>query len=143
MTFKKSLLAVAALGAVLAMPLSAQAHRGWMLPSFTNLSGDSAWVGVDAAISNELFHPDHHPMRLDGVKVLGPDGQPVKLENASTGKYRSTFDLQLSKPGTYKIFTASNSVMASWTENGEVKRFRGSPEAVSYTHLTLPTTPYV
>ncbi|WP_184716657.1 DUF4198 domain-containing protein [Caulobacter sp.] len=128
MTFKKSLLAVAALGAAFAMPLSAQAHRGWMLPSFTNLSGDSAWVGVDAAISNELFHPDHHPMRLDGVKVLGPDGQPVKLENASTGKYRSTFDLQLSKPGTYKIFTASNSVMASWTENGEVKRFRGSPE---------------
>ncbi|NQE63906.1 DUF4198 domain-containing protein [Caulobacter sp. RHG1] len=128
MTFKKSLLAVAALGAVLAMPLSAQAHRGWLLPSFTNLSGDSAWVTFDAAVSNELFHPDHVAMRTDGVQVLAPDGAIDKIQNASTGKYRSTFDVQLSKPGTYKIFTAGGSVMASYTENGEVKRFRGSAE---------------
>lgn len=128
MTFKKSLLAVAALGAALALPMSASAHRGWMIPSFTTLSGDGSWVTVDAAISNELFYPDHRPMRTDGVQVLGPDGAADKIQNASTGQFRSTFDIKLSKPGTYKIFTASNSVMASYTENGEVKRFRGTPE---------------
>jgi uncharacterized GH25 family protein len=128
MTFKKSLLAVAALGAVLAMPLSAQAHRGWMVPSFTNLSGDGAWATIDAAISNELFHPDHRPMRLDGVQVLAPDGTADKIQNTVTGQLRSVFDVQLSKPGTYKIFTASNSVMASYTEGGAVKRFRGTAE---------------
>lgn len=128
MTFKKRLLAVAAISAALALPMSASAHRGWLLPAFTTLSGDNAWVTVDAAISNELFYPDHRAMRTDGVQVLGPDGAADKIQNASTGQYRSTFDVQLSKPGTYKIFTASNSVMASWTENGEVKRFRGSAD---------------
>lgn len=128
MTFKKRLLAVAAVGVALALPMSASAHRGWLLPAFTTLSGDNAWVTVDAAISNELFYPDHRAMRTDGVQVLGPDGAADKIQNASTGQYRSTFDVQLSKPGTYKIFTASNAVMASWTENGEVKRFRGSAD---------------
>lgn len=128
MTFKKRLFAVAALGVALALPLSASAHRGWMVPSFTTLSGDGSWVTVDAAISNELFYPDHRPMRLDGVQVLGPDGAAEKPQNGATGQFRSTFDVQLSKPGTYKIFTATNAVMASYTENGEVKRFRGSPE---------------
>ncbi|ATC34377.1 DUF4198 domain-containing protein [Caulobacter vibrioides] len=128
MTFKTRLLAVAAVGVALALPMSASAHRGWMVPAFTTLSGDSAWVTVDAAISNELFYPDHRAMRTDGVKVIAPDGAADKIQNAATGQYRSTFDVQLTKPGTYKIFTASNSVMASWTENGEVKRFRGSPE---------------
>lgn len=128
MTFKKSLLAVAALGAALALPMSASAHRGWMVPSFTTLSGDGSWVTVDAAISNELFYPDHRAMRTDGVQVLGPDGTADKIQNAATGQFRSTFDVQLTKPGTYKIFTATNSVMASYTENGEVKRFRGSPD---------------
>lgn len=128
MTFKMRLLAVAAVGVALALPMSASAHRGWLLPAFTTLSGDGAWVTVDAAVSNELFYPDHRPMRTDGVQVLGPDGVADKIQNASTGQFRSTFDVQLTKPGTYKIYTATNSIMASWTENGEVKRFRGSPE---------------
>jgi uncharacterized GH25 family protein len=131
MTFKKRLLAVAASvamgGLALALPLTASAHRSWMVPSFTVLSGD-AWVTFDAAISNELFYADHRAMRLDGVTVYAPDGSVEKLQNASTGQYRSTFDVQLTKPGTYKIASASSTVMASWTESGEVKRFRGSPD---------------
>ncbi|MBO9543711.1 DUF4198 domain-containing protein [Caulobacter sp.] len=128
MTFKKRLLAVAAVGVALALPMTASAHRGWMVPSFTNLSGEGAWATIDAAVSNELFHPDHRPMRLDGVQVLAPDGTPDKIQNSVTGQLRSVFDVQLSKPGTYKIFTATNSVMASYTEGGVVKRFRGSAE---------------
>ncbi len=131
MTFKKRLLAVAGpliLGAALVLPTAASAHRGWLLPTATVLSGDSAWVEVDAAVSNELFYPDHNPMRLDGLVVTAPDGSVDKIQNGLTAKYRSTFDVQLSKPGTWKIGSFTNSVMASWTENGEVKRFRGTPE---------------
>lgn len=126
MSLKTRLLAVAAAGLALTLPLSASAHRGWMVPSFTVLSGDGSWVTVDAAISNELFYPDHRAMRLDGVVVTAPDGSIAKLQNASTGQYRSTFDVQLNQAGTWKIGSASNSVTASWTENGEIKRFRGS-----------------
>jgi hypothetical protein len=98
------------------------------VPSFTVLSGDGAWVTVDAAISNELFYADHNPMRLDAVTVTAPDGSVDKIQNALTGKYRSTFDVQLAKPGTYKIGSATSTVMASWTQDGQVKRFRGSPD---------------
>lgn len=119
--------AITAGGLVLALPLGASAHRAWMVPSFTVLSGD-AWVTVDAAISNELFYADHRPMRLDGVSVYAPDGSVEKLQNTATGQYRSTFDVQLTKPGTWKIASASTSVMASWTEGGQVKRFRGSAD---------------
>lgn len=128
MSLRNRLLAVAAAGLVLALPLAANAHRGWIVPSFTVLSGDGAWVTVDAAISNELFYADHNPMRLDAVVVTAPDGSVDKIQNALTGKYRSTFDVQLAKPGTYKIGSATSMVMASWTEGGQVKRFRGSPE---------------
>jgi uncharacterized GH25 family protein len=132
MTFKKRLLAVAASmtlgGLALALPFAAQAHRPWIIPSATVLSGDSAWVAFDAAVSNELFYADHNAMRLDGVVVTAPDGSVDKIQNPFTGKYRSVFDVQLSKPGTYKIGSFSNTIMASWTENGEVKRFRGTPE---------------
>jgi uncharacterized GH25 family protein len=127
MTFKKRLLAVAA-GIALILPTAASAHRGWIVPSFTVLSGDGAWVTVDAAISNELFYADHNPMRLDAVTVTAPDGSVDKIQNALTGKYRSTFDVQLAKPGTYKIGSATSTVMASWTQDGQVKRFRGSPD---------------
>lgn len=127
MTFKKRLLAVA-FGIAAILPTAASAHRGWILPSATVLSGESAWVGVDAAVSNELFYADHNAMRLDAVVVTEPDGTIEKIQNPATGKYRSTFDVQLDKPGTYRIGSATSSVMASWTENGEVKRFRGTPE---------------
>ena len=128
MSLKTRLLAVAAAGLALTLPMSASAHRGWMVPSFTVLSGDGSWVTVDAAISNELFYPDHRAMRLDGVVVTAPDGSISKLQNASTGQYRSTFDVQLNQAGTWKIGSAANTVTASWTENGEIKRFRGTAD---------------
>lgn len=128
MTFRKSLLALTAAAAALSVPLAANAHRAWLVPSATVLSGDGAWVTVDAAISNELFYPDHRAMRVDGVVITTPDGTTEPLKNAATGQYRSVFDVELAKAGTYKIGTASSSVMASWTENGEVKRFRGSAD---------------
>ena len=128
MTLRKRLLALTAATVALTLPLAAHAHRAWFVPSATILSGEGSWVTVDAAISNELFYPDHRAMRVDGVVITTPDGSTEPLKNAATGQYRSVFDVELAKPGTYKIGTASNSVMASWTENGEVKRFRGSAD---------------
>jgi uncharacterized GH25 family protein len=116
---------VLGIAALLTAP-AAQAHRMWMVPSATVLSGEDAWVTVDAAVSNTLFHPDHVPMRLDGVTVVAPDGTVLKPQNAATGKYRSTFDAELSKPGTYKIVSTTDGVMASYKLGGETKRWRGS-----------------
>lgn len=115
-----------ALGAValaaLALPGAAQAHRQWMLPSATTLSGDEAWVTVDAAVSNDLFYFEHMPMRLDGVKVYAPDGREVAIENPATGHFRSVFDVHLTQQGTYRIVSAMTGVMGSYVLNGETKR---------------------
>lgn len=101
---------------------AAQAHRQWMLPSSTTLSGKDSWVTVDAAVSNDLFYFEHNPMRTDNIAVTQPDGTPGKIENAATGKYRSTFDVHLTQPGTYRVASVSTALMGGYTLNGEQKR---------------------
>ncbi|AMK17159.1 MULTISPECIES: DUF4198 domain-containing protein [Sphingobium] len=112
---------------------TAQAHRQWMLPSSTTLSGTESWVTVDAAVSNDLFYFEHVPMRTDNVAVTQPDGSPGKIENAAIGKYRSTFDVHLTQPGTYRLASVTTNVMGSYTLNGEVKRL---PRSTTKDNLT-------
>jgi Nickel uptake substrate-specific transmembrane region. len=109
-------------GALLAALLipAAHAHRAWIVPAATVLSSEDPWVTFDAAVSNDIFHADHAPLRLDGVKALGPDGQEIPLQNTVVGKYRSVFDLNLKQKGTYKITSFSGGLRARWeTEEGE------------------------
>ena len=124
--FTTRLIAAAALVSV---PAMLSAHRQWLLPSGTVFSGEDAWATIDAAVSNDLFFADHQPMRLGGVKVWQPDGSEGKLQNPSTGRYRSVFDVQLDKPGTWKVGTAMSGVMGSFMVDGVEKRIggRGGP----------------
>ncbi|AJG24987.1 Nikel transport family protein NikM [Cupriavidus basilensis] len=119
----------AALALAALMPLAAHAHRQWLLPSATVLSGSDPWVTVDAAVSNDLFYFEHVPLRLDNLAVTAPDGAAAKVENASTGRYRSTFDVHLTQPGTYKVAMVNHGLFASYKVDGQAKRWRGSPEA--------------
>ncbi|UIF91554.1 DUF4198 domain-containing protein [Cupriavidus sp. UYPR2.512] len=123
MATRVTVLALAALA-----PLAAHAHRQWLLPSATVLSGSDPWVTVDAAVSNDLFYFEHVPMRLDNLQVTAPDGSAVKAENAATGKYRSTFDLHLTQPGTYRVAVVNNGLFASYKVDGQARRWRGSAE---------------
>ncbi|WP_185267862.1 DUF4198 domain-containing protein [Halopseudomonas xiamenensis] len=135
-----------ALAVAVTLPLSAQAHRAWMLPSTTIVSGDSAWVSVDAAISNDLFYFEHHPLVLEGIGqpperasaaparprpanrllISAPDGSEVAAQNGHVGKYRSVFDVELSQKGTYKLAIAgAPRYFARYKENGEDQRWMG------------------
>lgn len=124
---KKTLFALAAFAAA-AVPLNAQAHRQWIEPSSTVLSGtgDDVWVTFDAAVSNTLFHADHQPMRIDSLVVTAPDGSQVAPQNVTRGRYRSTFDAQLTQNGTYRIVNGSAGVMARYELNGENRNWRGT-----------------
>lgn len=124
---KISMLLIAVSAVSLASP--ALAHRQWLLPSATTFSGANDWVAVDAAVSNDLFFADHSPMRTDGVKVTAPDGTPGEVANAALSRYRSTFDVKLDKPGTWKIGTASSGVSGSFKVDGFEWRVggRGGP----------------
>lgn len=129
-------LAAAALAGSVATP--AAAHRQWLLPSATSLSGEDVWVTVDAAVSNDLFYFEHQPLRLDSMKAWAPDGTEVEIKNPSTGRYRSTFDVQLTDQGTYRIGAMREVVSGSYTLDGKRERL---PRGTSKDNLTqvLPT----
>jgi uncharacterized GH25 family protein len=107
-----------------ALPFAAEAHKPFMIPSETVLSR-TGWITVDGAVGNDLFYFNHAPLRLDNLKVIGPDGQPVTPENVNTGKFRSTFELNLATPGTYKLALTNSGLSGQYeTASGEKKRFR-------------------
>jgi len=112
--------------AAVVLPEAAQAHRAWLLPSATVLSGEDPWITVDGAVSNDLFFFEHNPLRLDGLTILAPDGSTAEAENRSTGRYRSTFDVHLAQPGTYRLALVTEGLFARWTEEGKPKRWRGT-----------------
>ncbi len=117
--------------ALAAIATPASAHRIWLLPSGTVFSGQDQWVTVDAAVSNDLFYFEHRPMQLDNLTVTAPDGSKATAQNQSKGEYRSTFDVKLDKPGTYKIELLNQGVFASYKLDGEQKRWRGKPEEIA------------
>lgn len=122
---KNTLVILASLGATL-MSLEARAARAWLLPSQTLVANSGGWVAVDAAMADDLFSVNQGAMSLDALVVSGPDGKPVAPQNAAKGRTRSTFDLELRQPGTYRISVVEDGVMARWEEDGKPKRWRGA-----------------
>jgi len=123
MRYRHAMLAAAAL--VVGFSSPAMAHRQWLLPSTTTLAGTSEYVTVDAAVSNDLFYADHVPMDPAQIKVWAPDGTEGKIENAATGRYRSTFDVKIDKPGTWVIGTERSGVMGTFKVGDETWRVGG------------------
>jgi uncharacterized GH25 family protein len=125
-------LAAVAMTLAVGLPLSANAHRTWLLPSSTVLSGNDPWVSVDAAVSNDLFFFESFALRLDGLQVTAPDGSFAKPENAYTGKLRTSFDVHLTQSGTYKVAVLSNSLFGTYKDAaGQTKRWRGTVETLA------------
>lgn len=135
MTIRTLLLAGLA-SAALVSP--AHAHRAWLLPSTTSLSGTGQVVSVDAAVSNDLFHPDHVAMKTDGITVEAPDGSKGAIENAATARHRSTFDVKIDKPGTWKIGTGRTAYAGTFKLNGEEWRVGGRPPRPAAPGTTAP-----
>lgn len=120
---KKAIWGVAAAMACAVMTTTpAHAHRQWILPSSTSLSGDDIWVTVDAAVSNDVFYFEHQPLRLDNVKAFAPDGREAVMQNQATGRYRSTFDVQLNQRGTWRIGSTTTILSGSYVLNGKEER---------------------
>lgn len=121
---KKTVLAIA----LATLSLQASAHRGWLLPQSTHVEAKEAWVTIDGAISEGLFDIEHVALKLDDATVTDPDGVSAPVPTPFKGKQRSTFDLKMSKSGTYKIALVNQNVMGSYKDkaSGETKRFRGT-----------------
>ena len=127
MRYSKTVLTAAGLIAMACavLPGTALAHRQWLLPSTTALAGTDSGVTVDAAVSNDLFYPDHFPLDVSDVQVFAPDGSPAQMQNPAKGLYRSTFDVVIDKPGTWKIGLEQTSLSGSFTLDGQTWRVGG------------------
>lgn len=120
------------LSAVLVLlPLHAAAHRVWLLPSATVVGGPEAVITVDAAVSENLFDFDANALKLDALTVTGPDGQRLTVDAPTQGRRRSTFDVALRTPGSHRITQTSDTTFATYTLDGETKRWRGAPAAMA------------
>lgn len=122
----KKIAAAVAFVAALALPFTASAHRAWIAPTATVLSGDDAWVGFDAGMSNGVFIPDHAAMNLAGLVITAPDGSAAEAEHVNRSQYRSTFDLHLTQQGTYRVANVTHGIGGSYMLNGERQRFRAA-----------------
>lgn len=90
------------------LSFSAQAQRAWLLPSATVLSGSEPWVTLDAAVSNDLFFLNNKALPLQGLTVTAPDGRQAEPEHLVSSRLRSSFDVHLVQPGTWKIALLQN-----------------------------------
>lgn len=118
--FHHPITTVVAIAAMVVPQVAAAAPRSWLLPSATNFNGGDAWVTVDAALSTDLYYPDHPGQPWTPI-ATAPDGTSLQVENLSKGKLRLTFDLHLTAQGTYKLAVVNNGVMGSYMQGGERK----------------------
>lgn len=109
----------------------AHAHRQWLLPSSTQIDAKEGWVTIDGAVSENLFDFDTNALALDNLHIIAPDGSQLVAETVVKSKFRSSADIKLPQKGTYKISQTSLNVMATYSSNGEEKRWRGTEEKMA------------
>lgn len=125
---RKTLLLAAS--GMLGFAAPAQAHNAWLLPSVTVVADTNQSVTVDAGTSTAPFEANHSAMNIDAIKVWAADGTMGKIENPSRGRYRSTFDVRIDKPGTWRIGLENANVSGTFKVGGEAwsvgrRRFGG------------------
>lgn len=104
---------------------AAQAHQTWLLPNQTQFSvGREAPVAAfDAAVSESLFTFERG-LKLDVLRITGPDGKALEAENRVSSRHRESFEVKLPLDGTYRVSNFSQAVMGSYKQGTETKRFR-------------------
>jgi uncharacterized GH25 family protein len=112
---------LAAVALLVSLPLSAEAHRIWMLPSATVLSGDDPWVTVDAAVSNDLFYFEHHPLRLANIGA-DDDGPPAAAAKGPKGK--GPTGRRGGRPAELTVTAPDGSAIEA--QNGSTGRYRST-----------------
>ncbi len=112
----------------LALPFAAQAHRSFLVPSSTVLApGQNQWVTVDAARGNDLFFFNHNAMPVDGLVITAPDGATVRAAKLERFRYRTVFDWQVDRPGTWRAAVVDDGLRAQWEQDGKPQRWSGAP----------------
>lgn len=117
----KTTVKLAAIALLASIPISAEAHRIWMLPSATVLSGEDPWVTVDAAVSNDLFYFEHFPLRLANI---GADDDGPPAAGAGAGKGKGPAGRRGGRPAALVVTAPDGSTVEA--QNGSTGRYRST-----------------
>jgi hypothetical protein len=113
--------------AVLALtPLSAQAHRSFLLPSSTVLAQGEQTVTVDAARGNDLFYFNHNAMPVDNLHIFAPDNSEIAPAKIDRFRYRVVLDFVTAEQGTHRVAVLDQGLRAHWKTGDDNHRWTGS-----------------
>lgn len=101
---------------------AALADHSFLMPSASNFGGSQSVVQIDAAGADNVFQFDHRPIALDQIKVYRPDGSEAAKPEGVQSRYRSTFDLKLDAPGTWKVAVVQTMVGGTAIVDGQERR---------------------
>lgn len=117
-----------ALVAAAVLPLAAQAaNMIWLLPNEVQVENREHIVSVDAGAAEDAFVFQRN-VTLGQLRITGPNGSRLQAENQVSSRHRQSFDVRLPDNGTYRISNLTRTLMGSYKQGSETKRFRTSPE---------------
>ena len=106
--------------AAVSVPMAAGAET-WFAPNETNYSADKPTVSVEASNSDDLL-VYLHPVNLEQVTAIAPDGSTLKLENPVRGRERGAFELTLAQTGTTRVVMNTSGVNGTYVVDGKTYR---------------------
>jgi hypothetical protein len=89
------------------------AHQKWLLPNFFLAAKGPAWLSFDVTWSDTPFVAEAG-VGMQPISVIGPDGLRQTPPNIFVGKTKSVAELELTKPGTYRLEAIDP--LAYWTQ---------------------------
>ncbi|MCG8417057.1 MAG: DUF4198 domain-containing protein [Proteobacteria bacterium] len=104
------------------------AHQQWVMPNFfvSESDGNSVWLGFEHTLGDRRFVPSVGPGPAM-LWVTGPDDEHTAPSFVSTGKTRTLAEIELTRPGTYRI--TAEEPEAYWTKikDGDERRWLRLP----------------
>ncbi|MEM7219258.1 MAG: DUF4198 domain-containing protein [Pseudomonadota bacterium] len=97
----------------LSLPPNALAHQQWLLPNWFIDSGDGSWVTFDHTFSDSRFRPGSGPSSYYQWWAVGPENLKESIPFLYLGKTRAIGEIELTKPGTYRLEGVENRM--AWT----------------------------
>jgi hypothetical protein len=89
------------------------AHQKWLLPNFFVAEKAPVWLSFDVTWSDKPFTAEAG-VGVQPISVIGPDGISQSPTGMFVGKTKSVAELELTKPGTYRLEAIDP--LAYWTQ---------------------------
>jgi uncharacterized GH25 family protein len=99
---RRSWLAICALLALLAQANPVRAHQKWLWPNVFRAEKTPAWVSFDVTWSDRAFTAEQG-VGEQPLIVIDPQGERRTPPQVFVGKTKTTAEIELTKPGTYRL----------------------------------------